>query len=115
MPIGYGVRSQPLPPLTSYYEIPKFHYNSRFRLCMDHKYFWNNKIIIIANYAVYRNEISELHNNYSTVYMFICYDLETDRNQYIKLEDLHYLDESSKDNFHKLSAEDFCLYYLIIN
>ncbi len=47
--------------------------------------------------------------------MFICYDLETDRNQYIKLEDLHYLDESSKDNFHKLSAEDFCLYYLIIN
>ncbi len=69
MPIGYGVIAQKVPPLTVYGDIPIFHFNSRFGLRMYYKYFWNNKIVILADYYVYEDEAAEQDNNYSKVHM----------------------------------------------
>ncbi len=110
IPIGYGANAQEVPHLAAYGHIPKFHFKSRFALCMDYKYFWNNKIIILAHYLVYKNEASERINDHSEVYMFICYDFETKRHRYIKLGDLECFGEGPSC-YNDFRAEDMFMLF----
>ncbi len=88
MTIGYGEVYQRLPPPSVNGDNPRFQFDLMYANTDNYKYFWNNKIVILSNFLFYRDEVAADVDHYSEVYMLICYDIEKNKHQYIKIEDV---------------------------